>query len=75
MVTTAAVSASDVASAAANVHYQPVALPVFVAAKDVNTLATVAKDRKAAEAARFGRGGRLGRDGDRAGGEGAGGNW
>jgi ParB family chromosome partitioning protein len=54
LVTTGAVSTSNVASAAANVHYQPVALPVFVAAKDVNTLAAVAKDRKAAEAARFG---------------------
>jgi ParB family chromosome partitioning protein len=49
-----AVHAKDVTSAAANVHYQPVALPLFVAAKDVKTLAEVAKDRKAAEAARYG---------------------
>lgn|GEM_PF-1062589 len=49
-----AVSASDVASAASNVHYQPVALPVFVAEKDVKALAGVARDKKAAEAARFG---------------------
>jgi ParB family chromosome partitioning protein len=49
-----AVTATNVASAAANVHYQPVALPVTVAEKDVNTLAAVAKDRKAHEAARLG---------------------
>ena len=49
-----AVSAKDVAGAAANPHVQPVALPVFVAEKDVPTLAAVARDRKANEAARFG---------------------
>lgn len=49
-----AVRARDVASAAASPHVQPVALPVFVAEKDVTTLAAVAKDRKANEAARFG---------------------
>jgi ParB family chromosome partitioning protein len=49
-----AVTAADVASAAKQVHYQPVALPVTVAAKDVNTLAAVARDRKAPEAARLG---------------------
>lgn len=49
-----AVSATNVASAAANVHYQPVALPVFVAEKDVKTLAGIARDKKAAEAARYG---------------------
>lgn len=54
LVTTGAVTASNVATAAANVHYQPVALPVFVAEKDVKTLAAVAKDRKAPEAARYG---------------------
>jgi len=54
LVTAGAVSAANVVSAAANVHYQPVALPVFVAEKDVADLAAVARDRKAAEAARFG---------------------
>ena len=49
-----AVSATEVASAASNVHYQPVALPVFVAEKDVKTLAGVARDKMAAEAVRFG---------------------
>ena len=49
-----AVRAKDVAGAAANVHVQPVALPVFVAEKDVPTLAAVARDRKANESARFG---------------------
>jgi ParB family chromosome partitioning protein len=49
-----AVHSADVKSAAANPHVQPVALPVFVAEKDVTTLAAVAKDRKAPEAARFG---------------------
>ncbi len=49
-----AVSAANVTSAAANVHLQPVALPVFVAEKDVKTLAAVARDRKANEAARLG---------------------
>lgn len=51
---TKAVTAANVASSAANVHYQPIALPLFVAEKDVNTLAAVAKDRKAPEAARLG---------------------
>ncbi len=54
LVVAKAVSAANVTSAAANVHLQPVALPVFVAEKDVNTLAAVAKDRKANEAARLG---------------------
>jgi ParB family chromosome partitioning protein len=36
------------------VHYQPVALPTLIAAKDVETLAAVAKDRKKPEAARLG---------------------
>ncbi|MBP3954560.1 HEAT repeat domain-containing protein [Gemmata sp. G18] len=54
LVVAKAVSAANVTSAAANVHLQPVALPVFVAEKDVNTLAAVAKDRKANEIARLG---------------------
>ncbi len=54
LVIAGAVRAKDVAGAAANPHVQPVALPVFVAEKDVPTLAAVAKDRKANEAARFG---------------------
>jgi ParB family chromosome partitioning protein len=54
LVAAGAVHSVDVKSAAANPHVQPVALPVFVAEKDVATLATVAKDRKAPEAARFG---------------------
>lgn len=41
-------------SAAGQVHYQPVALPTLIAAKDVETLAAVAKDRKRPEAARLG---------------------
>lgn len=49
-----AIHSADVKSAAASAHLQPVALPVFVAEKDVPTLAAVAKDRKAPEAARFG---------------------
>ena len=49
-----AVHAADVASAAGQVHYQPVALPVLVGEKDVKTLAAVARDRKAAEVARLG---------------------
>jgi ParB family chromosome partitioning protein len=48
------VHAADVASAAGQVHYQPVALPVIVGEKDVKTLAAVAKDRKAGEAVRLG---------------------
>ncbi len=54
VVTAGAVKAADVKSAASNPHVQPVALPVFVAEKDVPTLAAVARDRKAPEAARFG---------------------
>ncbi len=54
LVVAKAVSAANVTRAAASAHLQPVALPVFVAEKDVNTLATVARDRKAPEAARFG---------------------
>ena len=49
-----AVSAANVTSAAANVHLQPVALPVFVAEKAVHALAAVARDRKANEVARLG---------------------
>jgi ParB family chromosome partitioning protein len=49
-----AVHGSDVIGAAANVHLQPVALPLFVAEKDVAVLAAVARDRKANESARFG---------------------
>jgi ParB family chromosome partitioning protein len=49
-----AVKAADVKGAAMSAHTQPVALPVFVAEKDVSTLAAVARDRKAPEAARFG---------------------
>jgi ParB family chromosome partitioning protein len=49
-----AVTGADVRGAAASAHLQPVALPLFVAEKDVGTLAAVAKDRKAPEAARFG---------------------
>jgi ParB family chromosome partitioning protein len=54
LVIAGAVHSADVAAAAANVHVQPVALPVFVAEKDVTTLAAVARDRKANESARFG---------------------
>jgi ParB family chromosome partitioning protein len=54
LVAAGAITAANVTSAAANPHVQPVALPVFVAEKDVKTLAGVAKDRKAPEAARFG---------------------
>jgi ParB family chromosome partitioning protein len=46
--------AAFVKSAAGQVHYQPVALPTLIAAKDVDTLAAVAKDRKRPEAARLG---------------------
>jgi ParB family chromosome partitioning protein len=49
-----AVPAAKVEGVAAQVHYQPVVLPVLVAAKDIPPLAAVAKDRKAAEAARLG---------------------
>jgi ParB family transcriptional regulator, chromosome partitioning protein len=54
LVAARAVHAADVASAAGQVHYQPVALPVLVDEKDVKTLAIVAKDRKAADVARLG---------------------
>lgn len=43
-----------VKAAAGQVHYQPVALPTLIAAKEVDTLAAVAKDRKRPEAARLG---------------------
>jgi ParB family chromosome partitioning protein len=49
-----AIHATDVARAAAQVHYQPVVLPVIVAEKDVPTLAAVARDRNAAEPVRLG---------------------
>jgi len=48
------VHATDVASAASQVHYQPVALPVLIAERDVPTLAAVAKDRKAGDTVRLG---------------------
>ena len=54
LVAVGAIKAANVTGAAASPHVQPVALPVFVAEKDVKTLAGVAKDRKAPEAARFG---------------------
>jgi ParB family chromosome partitioning protein len=54
LVVAGAVTGADVAGAASNPHYQPVALPVLVAEKDVDVLAKVARDRKAAEAARLG---------------------
>jgi ParB family chromosome partitioning protein len=54
LVLAGAVRAADVDGYAANVHVQPVALPLFVAEKDVPALAAVARDRKANEAARFG---------------------
>jgi ParB family chromosome partitioning protein len=47
-------AAAFVRTAAGQVHYQPVALPAVIAAKDVPTLAAVAKDRKKPEAARLG---------------------
>ena len=50
----AAQAGGFVKSAAGQVHYQPVALPTLIAAKDVETLAAVAKDRKTPEAARLG---------------------
>lgn len=49
-----AVPAAKVAGMAGQVHYQPVVLPVLIAAKDIPPLAAVAKDRKAAEPARLG---------------------
>ena len=54
LVAARAIKAANVTGAAASPHVQPVALPVLVAEKDVKTLATVARDRKAPEAARFG---------------------
>ena len=72
LVAAGAVHSADVKSAAANVHVQPVALPVFVAEKDVSTLAAVARDRKAPEAARHGAVEGLGVMAERARGEGAG---
>jgi ParB family chromosome partitioning protein len=54
LVAAKAVHAADVAGAAGQVHYQPVALPVIVGEKDVKTLAAVAKDRKAWETVRLG---------------------
>ncbi|OWK47383.1 HEAT repeat domain-containing protein [Fimbriiglobus ruber] len=41
-------------SAAGQVHYQPVALPALIAAKDVATLGAIANDRKKPEATRLG---------------------
>ncbi len=52
--TGSAAAAAFVKTAAGQVHYQPVALPAVIAAKDVPTLAAVAKDRKKPEAARLG---------------------
>jgi ParB family chromosome partitioning protein len=49
-----AVPAKQVEGVAAQVHYQPVVLPVLIAAKDIPPLAAVAKDKKAPEAARLG---------------------
>lgn len=49
-----AVPAAKVEGVAGQVHYQPVVLPVLVAAKDIPPLAAVAKDKKAPEAARLG---------------------
>ena len=54
LVAAKSVHAADVASAAGQVHYQPVALPVIVGEKDVKTLAAVAKDRKATDVTRLG---------------------
>ncbi|MBA4188823.1 MAG: hypothetical protein C0467_12565 [Planctomycetaceae bacterium] len=54
LVAAKAVHAADVASAAGQVHYQPVVLPVIVAEKDVKSLAAVAKDRKVPDVARLG---------------------
>ncbi len=54
LVAAKAVHAADVASAAGQVHYQPVVLPVIVGEKDVKTLAAVAKDRKVPDVARLG---------------------
>ena len=61
-----AVPAAKVAGVAAQVHYQPVVLPVLVAAKDIPPLAAVAKDRKAVEAVRLGAIEGLGRMADEA---------
>jgi ParB family chromosome partitioning protein len=54
LVAAKAVSASKLGPVAAQVHYQPVVLPVLIAAKDVAPLAAVARDKKAADAARLG---------------------
>lgn len=54
LVAAKAVHAADVAGAAAQVHYQPVVLPVLVDEKDVKTLAAVAKDRKQPDVTRLG---------------------
>ncbi|MCE9560946.1 MAG: HEAT repeat domain-containing protein [Planctomycetes bacterium] len=54
LVVAKSVHAADVASAANQVHYQPVVLPVLVGEKDVKTLAAVAKDRKVPDVARLG---------------------
>jgi ParB family chromosome partitioning protein len=47
-------AAEAVKAAAAQPHRQPIVLPELIAAKDVPTLAAVARDRKAAEPARLG---------------------
>ncbi|MDB5307711.1 MAG: putative lyase [Gemmataceae bacterium] len=54
LVAAKAVPAARVEGVAGQVHYQPVVLPVLVAARAVAPLAAVAKDKKAAEAARLG---------------------
>jgi ParB family chromosome partitioning protein len=54
LVTAKVVHAADVATAAAQAHFQPVVLPVLVDEKDVKTLAAVAKDRKAPDTVRHG---------------------
>jgi ParB family chromosome partitioning protein len=54
LVAAKAVHAADVATAAGQVHYQPVVLPVLVDEKDVKTLAAVAKDRKVPDVTRLG---------------------
>ncbi|QEL13293.1 HEAT repeat domain-containing protein [Limnoglobus roseus] len=52
---TGSAKSADVAKAnAAQPHYQPLALPTLIEAKDVPTLAKVARDKKAAEPARLG---------------------
>ena len=49
-----AVPAKKVEGMAGQVHYQPVVLPVLIGAKDVRSLAAVARDKKSPEAARLG---------------------